>query len=74
MRKATTIRKPNVTTQALPGFDYDVLVMDGPARPDVIQPRMDQGWEFVGIGSAPANQTQIVIRKRRNGLHPDTAR
>jgi len=73
MSKSTTVRKPNVTTQALPGFDYDVLVNDGPARPDRIQAHADLGWDVVAVGPAPGNQTQIVFRRKR-GVHSDPTR
>jgi len=73
MKKGLTMRKPDVTMQALPGWDYDVLVMDGPARPDRIQGRANDGWEVVALGPAPGNQTQVVMRKKRNGVHPNTA-
>lgn len=60
------MRRPNITTQALPGYDYQVHLEDGPVSQETVQRFAEDGFEPVILGPAPGHQTQVIFRKPKS--------
>lgn len=59
--------KPNINTQAIAGYDYEVFLEDGPLSLTSISKFTAKGFELVSFCPAPGsqNQTQVVFRRKR---------